>query len=448
MALTGIQIFKLLPKTNCKECGFPTCLAFAMQLALGKVELAKCPYVSEEAKSQLEDAAAPPIRTVVIGKEKSELKIGGETVLFRHDKTFVNPPIIAISITDEMDDERVEERISKLGDLSYERVGLILRAELVFLEDKGKDNEKFLRIIDKVKAKGDIGLILASKSKEQLSKALEKCKDMKPLIYAAEESNVEEMGNLAKQYGCPLAVKAENIEKLPQIVEKLTQLGLKDMVLDSGARDMKTLYRDQIAIRRAPLLKKFKPFGFPTITFPSQMTDDYMKEALYASVLIAKYAGIIVLSDLKGETLFPLLVERLNIYTDPQRPMMVKQGIYQIGQPDDSSPVLVSTNFALTYFVVSGEVENSRKSAWLLIQDTEGLSVLTAWAADKFVAETISSFVKKSGIESKVKHRKLIIPGYVASILGELEEELPDWEILLGPREAATIPAYLKQWQA
>jgi len=203
-----------------------------------------------------------------------------------------------------------------------------------------------------------------------------------------------------------------------------------------------------VAIRRAALNEKFTAFGYPTITFPSQMTDDYMKEALYASVLIAKYAGIIVLSDLKGETLFPLLVERLNIYTDPQRPMMVKQGIYQIGQPDDSSPVLVSTNFALTYFVVSGEVENSRKSAWLLIQDTEGLSVLTAWAADKFVAETISSFVKKSGIESKVKHRKLIIPGYVASILGELEEELPDWEILLGPREAATIPAYLKQWQA
>jgi acetyl-CoA decarbonylase/synthase complex subunit gamma len=447
MALSGIQIFKLLPKTNCKECGFPTCLAFAMQLALGKVELAKCPHVSDEAKAQLQEASAPPIRTVVTGKDKSELKIGGETVLFRHDKTFVNPTGIAILITDAMEDGEIDGRIKKIETLAYERVGLILKSGLVFLEDKGKDSEKYLNIIDKIKTKGDIALILASKNKDLLSKALEKCKDIKPIVYAAEENNAEDMGNLAKQYACPLAVKAETIEKLSGIVEKLTALGINDLVLDSGARDIKTVYRDQIAIRRAPLLAKFKPLGFPTITFPSQMTDDYMKEALYASILIAKYTGIIVLSDFKGETLFPLLVERLNIYTDPQRPMMVKEGIYEIGQPNDASPVLVTTNFALTYFVVSGEVENSRKSAWLLVQDTEGLSVLTAWAADKFVAETIGALVKKIGIVDKVKHRKLIIPGYVASILGELEEELPDWEILLGPREAATIPAYLKQWQ-
>lgn len=466
MALSGIQIFKLLPKTNCKECGFPTCLAFAMQLALGKVELAKCPHVSDEAKAQLQEASAPPIRTVVIGKDKSEIKIGGETVLFRHDKTFVNPTGIAISITDAMDDSEIDKRINKIETLAYERVGLILKSELVFLEDTGKDGEKFLKTIDKIKAKGNIALILASKNKDLLSKALEKCKDIKPLIYAAEENNAEDMGNLVKKYACPLAVKAQNIEKLTETVDKLTNLGINDLVLDSGARDIKTVYRDQVAIRRAPLLNKFKQFGFPTITFPSQMTparppsptlhrseasgaggDDYMKEAVYASILVAKYAGIIVLSDFKGETLFPLLVERLNIYTDPQRPMMVKEGIYEIGQPNDSSPVLVTTNFALTYFVVSGEVENSRKSAWLLIQDTEGLSVLTAWAADKFVAETIAALVKKIGIESKIKHKKLIIPGYVASILGELEEELPGWEILLGPREASAIPVYLKTWQ-
>jgi len=418
-----------------------------MQLALGKVELAKCPHVSEEAKRELQEASAPPIRTVVIGKDKSELKIGGETVLFRHDKTFVNPTGIAILITDAMDESEIDKRINKIETLAYERVGLILKAELVFLEDTGKDGEKFLKTIDKIEAKGNITLILASKNKDLLSKALEKCKDIKPLIYAAEENNAEDMGNLAKRYNCPLAVKAQNIEKLTEIVDKLTNLGINNLVLDSGARDIKTVYRDQIAIRRAPLLNKFKQFGFPTITFPSQMTDDYMKEAVYASILITKYAGIIVLSDFKGETLFPLLVERLNIYTDPQRPMMVKEGIYEIGQPNDSSPVLVTTNFALTYFVVSGEVENSRKSAWLLIQDTEGLSVLTAWAADKFVAETIAALVKKIGIESKVKHKKIIIPGYVASILGELEEELPGWKILLGPREASAIPVYLKTWQ-
>ena len=378
MVLTGIQIFKLLPKTNCKECGFPTCLAFAMQLAIGKAELFRCPYVSSEAKALLQEASVPPIRTVVIGKNKGELKIGGETVLFRHNKTFLNPPGIAILVSDEMDEGEIDRRINKVNELFYERAGLILKPELVFLENKGKDHEKFLKTVDKVKAKENIALILASKNKELLSKALEKCKEVKPLIYSIEEDMLEEMGNMAKQYECPLGVKSKNLQRLSEIVEKLIQMGLKDLVLDSGSRDIKTVLMDQVAIRRAPLLKKFKPFGFPTIAFPSQMTDDYMKEALYASILIAKYGGIIVLSDFKGETLFPLLLERLNIYTDPQKPMTVEEGIYEIGHPHDSSPVLITTNFALTYFLVSSEVENSRKDAWLLVQDTKGLSVLTA----------------------------------------------------------------------
>ena len=448
MALTGIQIFKLLPKTNCKECGFPTCLAFAMQLALGKVELAKCPHVSEEAKEQLQEASAPPIRTVTVGTGDAEVKIGGETVLFRHDKTFVNPTKIAILVTDQMSDEEIEQRIKKVEDVAFERVGLTLKAELVCLMDKGRDEARFLNAVDKVKAKGNIALILASENTSLLAKALEKCKDIKPLIYAATEKNCEEMGKLAKESNCPLAVKAESIDKLPDLTQKLTQTGLKDLVLDSGTRNIKDAFRDQVAIRRAPLLNKIKELGFPTITFPCQMTDNYMKEALYASIFVAKYGGIVILSDLKGETLFPLLVERLNIYTDPQRPMTTTQGIYEIGKPDENSPVLVTTNFALTYFIVSAEIENTRKPAWLLVQDTEGLSVLTAWAADKFVAETIAPFVKKSGIEGKVKHKKLIIPGYCATILGELEEELPDWEILLGPREAANLTAYLKEWKA
>ncbi len=225
MALSGIQIFKLLPKTNCKECGFPTCLAFAMQLALGKVELAKCPHVSDEAKRELQEASAPPIRTVIIGKDKSEVKIGGETVLFRHDKTFVNPTGIAISINDAMDDSEIDKRINKIGTLAYERVGLILKAELVFLEDTGKDSEKFLKTIDKIKATGKIALILASKNKELLSKALEKCKDVKPLIYAAEENNAEVMGNLAKQYTCPVSSQSRNNREIIWDCRKTHRVG-------------------------------------------------------------------------------------------------------------------------------------------------------------------------------------------------------------------------------
>lgn len=445
MALTGIEIYKKLPRTNCKECGFPTCLAFAMNVAAGKVGLEQCPYVSEEAKAELSEASAPPIRTVEIGTGDNALKIGGETVLFRHEKTFVNPPGIAILITDSMEPEEVDERLRKLKELQYERVGLILKGEMVALKDTTGDAQRFAKLVDRVMQAVQNAMILMSDNPDVLAEALKRCATRKPLIYAATKDNADQIGNLAKENSCPVVAKGENLEELSQVSSKLMELGLKEIVLDSGARDLKTAFRDQIAIRRAALLDKFRPFGFPTITLPCEMTDDPMKEALIASALIAKYAGIIVLSDFEGHSLFPLLVERLNVYTDPQRPMSVEEGIYEIGTPNEDSPVLVTTNFSLTYFIVSGEIENSRVPSYLLVKDTEGLSVLTAWAADKFVAETIAPFVKKCGIEEKVKHRKIIIPGYVARIAGELEDELGDWEVLVGPREAPNIPAYLRE---
>ena len=445
MALTGIEIYKKLPKTNCKECGFPTCLAFAMNVAAGKVGLEQCPYVSEEAKAELSEASAPPIRTVEIGTGDNAVKIGGETVLFRHEKTFVNPPGMAILITDSMEPEEVDERLRKLKELQYERVGLILKGEMVALKDTTGDAGRFLQLVDRVTQADGYAMILMSENPDVLAEALKRCATRKPLIYAATKDNADQIGNLAKENSCPVVAKGENLEELSQVSSKLMDLGLKEIVLDSGARDLKTALQDQIAIRRAALLEKFRPFGFPTITLPCEMTDDPMKETLIASTLIAKYAGIIVLSNFEGHSLFPLLVERLNVYTDPQRPMTVEEGVYEIGTPNEESPVLVTTNFSLTYFVVSGEIENSRMPSYLLVKDTEGLSVLTAWAADKFVAETIAPFVKKSGIEGKIKHRKIIIPGYVARIAGELEDELGDWEVLVGPREASSIPAYLRE---
>ena len=174
------------------------------------------------------------------------------------------------------------------------------------------------------------------------------------------------------------------------------------------------------------------------------MASNLDMETLIAGMFVAKYGGISVLSDFTGESLFPLLLERLNIFTDPQRPMTVTEGIYEIGNPDENSPVLVTTNFALTYFIVSGEIEGSKVPSWLLIKDSEGLSVMTAWAAGKFAGDDVGIFVKKSGIMDKVKHTELIIPGYAAAIAGDVEEELPDWTITVGPREAAHIPAFLK----
>jgi len=267
----------------------------------------------------------------------------------------------------------------------------------------------------------------------------------KPLIYAATESNAEAVSALAKEFDCPLAAKAGKVGDLAKLSHSLTEKGFKDIVLDSGARSLAQLLRDNIIIRRLALENLYRPLGFPTIVFPCEMAANPIDEVLVAGTFISKYGGIAILSDLRGETLFPLLLQRLNIFTDPQRPMTTEQGIYPINNPTEESPVLITSNFSLTYFIVSGEVENSRVPTWLLVLNTDGLSVLTGWAAGKFVADTIGPFVKKSGIEDKIKTKKLVIPGAVAMISGELEEEASGWQIMVGPREGAHIPAYLRQ---
>jgi len=448
MALTGIDIFKKLPKTNCGDCGVPTCLAFAMKLAAGQAELAACPHVSEEAKTELSEASAPPIRPVKIGVGDEAVTAGGETVLFRHEKTFVNPPGIAILVSDTMDDAEVDGRVKKLDELVYDRVGLTLQADLVAVKCESGDAGKFEALVKRVVDGTQKGLVLMCESPEVLAPAARACADRKPLLYAATKENADAMASLAKETSCPLAVRAESLGDVPELTEKLTAAGLKDLVIDPGSRTLRTAFEDEVVIRRSALTAKFQPLGFPTITFPCEMTDDPMKEVMIAAAFIAKYAGIIVMSDLAGESLFPLLVARMNIYSDPQRPLATKEGIYEIGGPGADSPVLVTSNFSLTYFIVSGEVETSRVPAWLLVKDTEGLSVMTAWAAGKFVADAIAPMVKKCGIEEKISHRKLVIPGYAAAISGELEEELPDWEIQIGPREASHLPAYLKGWKS
>jgi len=447
MALTGIQIYKLLPKTNCGECGVPTCLAFAMNLAAGKAELDACPSVSEEAKAELADASAPPISVVVIGAGEKKLKLGGETVLFRHEKTFVNPPGIAVLVTDEMGDQDVVGRLERFKTLEYERVGLTLRADLVAVKAISGDTDRFTSLVTKVKNETDGGLILMTEDAGVMEAGLKVCADRRPLIYAATKENADAMAGLSKEHGCPLAVRGDGLDELSELTTKLAEDGLKELVIDSGARSVRKAFEDHVAIRRGALLKKYKPLGFPTITLPCEMTDDLMQETLMASLFVAKYGGIIVLSDLQGHSLFPLLLARMNIYTDPQRPMATSAGIYEIGGPNEESPVLITSNFSLTYFIVSGEIEASRVPAWLVIVDTEGLSVLTAWAAGKFVGDAVGMAMKKCGILEKVSHKKVIIPGYAAAISGDLEEELGDWDVLVGPRESAHIPAYLKEWQ-
>lgn len=447
MALTGIQIFKLLPKTNCKECGVPTCLAFAMNLAAGKAELDACPYVSDEARDQLAEASAPPIRPLTVGYGDTALKMGGEIVLFRHEKTFFSPPGIAALVTDDLDDAALEAKCKRFMAYQYERVGLNLRPELIALKCVSNDGAKFAAAAKLITEKSDLSLILMSEDPGVMGAAVEAVVQANPLIYAATADNADAMGQLALDNDCPLAVKADSIDGLIPLSKKLTGMGLKDLVLDSGARTVKQSFSDSVALRRAALMAKNKDLGFPTMTFPVEMTDNLAMQTTIAAGLIAKYAGLVVLSDFEGSSVFPLLLERLNIFTDPQRPMTVAQDIYPINGADENSPVLVTSNFSLTYFIVSGEIEASRVPTWLAIMDTEGLSVLTAWAAGKFVGDAVGMFIKKSGLEDKIKHKNLVIPGYSAAILGDLEEELPGWNITIGPREAAHIPKFLKEYK-
>jgi acetyl-CoA decarbonylase/synthase complex subunit gamma len=447
MALTGIQIFKLLPKTNCGECGTPTCLAFAMNLASGKAELDACPYVSDEAREQLAAASAPPIRPVTLGYGDTAVKVGGETVLFRHEKTFFNPPGLAALITDDTDPGVIEEKCQRYMAYQYERVGLNLRPELIALKCASGDGAKFAEAAKLIVSKCDLSLILMSEDPALMKSAVDAVGAYTPLIYTATADNYEAMGKLALEAACPLAVKAGDMDALQGLTEKLGALGVKDMILDSGARNIQQSLVDAVAIRRAALMAQNRSLGYSTISFPCEMTDSPALQVAIAAGLIAKYSGIVVLSDFEGSSVFPLLLERLNIYTDPQRPMTVTQGIYDINGPDEKSPVLVTSNFSLTYFIVSGEIEASRVPCWLLILDTEGLSVLTAWAAGKFVGDAVGMFVKKSGIAEKVKHQSLVIPGYAAAILGDLEEELPGWNVTIGPREAAHIPKFLKEYK-
>jgi acetyl-CoA decarbonylase/synthase complex subunit gamma len=415
-----------------------------MNLASGKAELDACPYVSDEARAQLAEASAPPIRPVAVGKGVRAAKTGGETVLCRHEKTFFNPTLFAGIITSDKAEADVASLLNSWNALQYERVGLNLRPELVALKDVNGDGVAFAALAKLIAETSEFNLVLMSNKAEVISGAVATAGFKRPLIYAATADNVEAYGKIALDNDLPLAVRADSIDGLIALTEKLTAMGLKDLVLDSGSREIKQALEDQVAIRRAALKAGNRSLGFPTITFPCEMATSIEMEGMIAGLFVAKYGGIVVMSELTTEVIFPLLLERLNIFTDPQRPMTVTEGIFEIGTPDENSPVLVTTNFALTYFIVSGEIEASKVSAWLLIKDSEGLSVLTAWAAGKFGGDDVGAFVKKCGIMDKVKHTELIIPGYAAAIAGDVEEELPGWTITVGPREAAHIAGFLK----
>ncbi len=443
MALSGVEIFKLLPKTNCKKCGSPTCLAFAMKLAQRQASIDACPDVSEEAKKILGEASAPPIRPITFGAGEKAVKMGEETVLFRHDKKFVNPSAFAVEIKDTLSEDEIAKICQQVIDSEIDRVGQKLRIDAIMLSNVSGDAGKLEAAAKVVAAKAAVVPVIISTTNPQAAEAAVKLfADKRPILYGANTSNADAMAAIAKAHKAVLGVAANGLDELSGLTEKIKGLGVADMVLDSGARKAKEIIEHNTLIRRAAIKKGDKTVGYPVINFMQR--EDSLLEGLLASVGVAKYASIIVMSGIEKWKNLALFTLRQNIYTDPQVPMQVEQKIYHIGEPKPESPLFITTNFSLTYFIVSGEIENSKVASRLAVMDCEGLSVLTAWAAGKFTASKIAQFIQESGVEKDVANKELILPGYVAILSGALEEKLPGWKITVGPREANTIPAFLK----
>jgi acetyl-CoA decarbonylase/synthase complex subunit gamma len=454
LALKGTDIVKKLPeggKKNCRECGLPTCFAFAMKLAAAGVALEKCPYLDAAVKAELEEALSPPIRPVAIGAGSGALVIGDEQVLYRHEKTFVHQPAVAVLVSDTETEAEIDAKITRLKNLQFSWVGKALKADMLAVNFKSGNKAGYLALVRKIVASVDCPMMLIADDTDTLLEAYAACADRKPVLYPVTAQNLERVAAAVKGKQAVIALKAAGVESLVPMTNRLRELGNEDVLLDPGSHDLQATIRDQTLIRRAALKQGFRSLGYPAVSFPCFMTSDTRREMLLAAAAVIKYAGVIVISNIDEHSLLPLLVERLNIYTDPRIPMSMEEKIYPINEPDADSPVLITTNWALTYFLVASEVESSKVPSWLCVKEAGGLGVLTAWAAGKFSGDSIAPFIRKSGIEGKVNHRKLIIPGKVARIRHELTEALPDWEIIVGPGDANEIPAYLpglvKSWK-
>jgi acetyl-CoA decarbonylase/synthase complex subunit gamma len=411
MPLTALDIYKVLPRTNCGECGVPTCLAFAMSLATKKAAIDACPYATDDAKATLAGAAAPPIRLVSIGPEAQCIVMGNETVLFRHEETFYHPTAIAVRIRTDRSPDELKAEFERVQAMVYDRVGQFVRVEMVALDDADGDPGRFAAAAALADGMG-LALMLMSDAPAAMEAALAGISAHRPLA---------------------------------DLTRRIAALGVTDLVLDSGARGLGATLTDLTQIRRLALRRQFRPLGYPAMAFVT--AQDPIDQVTEGTAYLCKYAGLVVTDGLQDWQALAMVTARQNIYTDPQKPIQIEPGVRAIGKPDASSPVLITTNFSLTYFTVEADVEASHTAAWALIVDTEGQSVLTAWAADKFTAETIAKALAASDLAERVNHRKAVLPGGVATLSGKLEE-LSGWEIMVGPRESAGMTMFMRnRWR-
>ena len=448
MGLSGIQIFKMTPKKNCKECGCPTCMAFSMKVAQGAMDISQCPHMSEDALAQLSEATAPPMKTVKIGAGENEFSLGGETVLFRHEKTYVSKTRYAVSLCSCMDDVAIDAKLAEIPKVDYERIGERMFAELVYVNYAADtDKDRYVEIVKKAAALNRT-LILGCKDVELAKAALEVCKEAKPVLNGADASNYAEMSAVATEAGVVLGVTGKDLNELYDTVAALEKAGNKNLILDVGTASIKEAYGNAVQIRRAAVKDQDRTFGYPTLVNVAALAhgDRVMQQALL-SMFTMKYGSIVVVETLDYAEALPLFGLRQNVFTDPQKPMKVEPGIYALNGADENSLCLTTVDFALTYFVVSGELERSGVPCNLIISDAGGLSVLTAWAAGKLSSTSVAKYIQEN-VEDKVKCRKLVIPGKVAVLKGDLEAKLPGWEIIVAPLEAVQLVKFLKDLTA
>ena len=446
MALKALDIFKLTPKKNCKECGFPTCMAFSMKVASGSIEVEKCPHMSDEAIQKLSEATAPPMKTLKVGAGDSEYTLGGETVLFRHEKTLVSKNRYAIAFCDRMTEEQVDSKIDNIKAVEYERIGEIMKAEFACVT-YNDNKENFLNIINKLKSETSVAFILNVDDAEVAKEAVAVLSGLNPVVIGATKDNYEAMIDVVKGDNLALGLKAASLEELYETTELVQKAGYKELILDVTGETVKDTYSNAVQVRRIALKEQDRTFGYPSIVFVNKLAHgDEMMEVALSSAFTIKYGSIIVLDDINYAKALPLYALRQNLFTDPQKPMRVETKVYPINNPDENSPVLVTVDFALTYFVVTGELERSKVPCWLVVPDAGGYSVLTSWAAGKFGGSVIGNFVKECGIADMTKNRDLIIPGKVAVIQADVQDNLPDWNVIVGTPEAMELPKFLKEY--
>ena len=440
MAVKGLDIFKLSPKKNCKECGSPTCMAFCMKVAQGAVPITKCPYMSEEAVALLSEATAPPMKTIEVGTHK----LGGETVMMRHEKTLVNRNLFAATLATDMDDAAIDARIEGIKKVDYERIGEREMVECVFVHDAG-DSAKFVELCKKAAALPDRTVIIDTKDVDTAKAAVEAIKDNKPILNGANKDNFAAMSEIAKAAGIVLGVSGKDLSELHDTVAELEKAGNKNLILDVTAPTIKETFANAVLVRRTAIKDGDRTFGYPSIVNLGVRGDhnEHLETAL-ASRFVGKYGAIIVMDKIGYAEALPLYGLRQNIFTDPQKPMKVAPGIYPINGAGPDDPCALTVDFALTYFLVSGELERSKIPVNLLITDASGMSVLTAWAAGKFSSTSVKKFFDEFDIASKINNRTLIIPGKVAVMKGEIQDKLPDWNVVVGTREAVELVKYLK----